>query len=151
MAGTRRVTLREASEILGVSVEAVRKRVKRASLRSDKGPDGRVYVYLDEGGDASYPGPGVESSELVDELRRQNDYLRQQLDIRTEELKEHRRLLAGLIERVPELEAPSERSEQPGAPETAEEQQYRGEPHSDAPGAQAGAQRRPWWRRVFGG
>ncbi len=49
MAGTRRVTSREASEILGISVEAVRKRVKRASLRSDKGPDGRVYVYLDTG------------------------------------------------------------------------------------------------------
>ena len=44
MAGTRRVTLRGASEELGVSVEAVRKRVKRGSLRSDKDPDGRVYV-----------------------------------------------------------------------------------------------------------
>jgi chromosome segregation ATPase len=35
--------------------------------------------------------------------------------------------------------------------ETAEEQQGRGVPHSDAPGAQGGVQRRPWWRRVFGG
>jgi septal ring factor EnvC (AmiA/AmiB activator) len=36
------------------------------------------------------------------------------------------------------------------SPETAEEQQGRGQPHSDAPGAQEGVQR-PWWRRVFGG
>ena len=37
------------------------------------------------------------------------------------------------------------------SPETAEEQQGRDQPHSDAPGAQEGTQRRPWWRRVFGG
>jgi hypothetical protein len=41
--------------------------------------------------------------------------------------------------------------QQPGASETAEEQQGRGEPRPDAPGPQEGAQRRPWWRRVFGG
>jgi len=35
------------------------------------------------------------------------------------------------------------------APGTVEEQQGRGQPHSDAPGAQEGVQR-PWWRRMFG-
>jgi hypothetical protein len=33
--------------------------------------------------------------------------------------------------------------------EAADEQQGRGGPHSDAPGAQEGVQR-PWWRRIFG-
>jgi excisionase family DNA binding protein len=42
------------------------------------------------------------------------------------------------------------RSRQQGAHETAEGQQGRGEPRSDAPGAQEGA-RRPWWRRMFRG
>ena len=36
------------------------------------------------------------------------------------------------------------------SPQTAEEQQGRGSPHPDAPGAQETV-RRPWWRRVFGG
>ena len=36
------------------------------------------------------------------------------------------------------------------SPQTAEEQQGRGAPHPDAPGAQETV-RRPWWRRVFGG
>ncbi len=152
MAGTRRVTLREAAEELGVSIEAVRKRVKRESLRSDKGPDGRVYVYLDVGGGvggvASHPQAEVEGGELVEELRRQNEYLREQLDIRTEELREHRRLLAGLIERVPQLEAPSE---QPEAPETVEEEPEEARPRSGTPGPQTAPQRRTWWRRVFGG
>jgi excisionase family DNA binding protein len=35
------------------------------------------------------------------------------------------------------------------SPETGEERQGRGQPPSDAPGAQEGVQR-PWWRRVFG-
>jgi excisionase family DNA binding protein len=35
------------------------------------------------------------------------------------------------------------------SPETAEEQQGRGEPRSYAPDAQAGVQQRPWWRRVL--
>jgi hypothetical protein len=34
--------------------------------------------------------------------------------------------------------------------ELRERRQERGQPHSDAPGAQEGAQR-PWWRRMFGG
>jgi hypothetical protein len=46
-----------------------------------------------------------------------------------------------------ELFAPGEARE---SPETVDEQQGRGEPHPDAPGAQETVQR-PWWRRVFGG
>ena len=151
MAGTRRVTLRGASEELGVSIEAVRKRVKRGSIQSDKDPDGRVYVYLDAGVYTSHPQGEVEGSELVEELRRQNEYLRGQLDIRTEELREHRRLLAGLIERVPELEAPKEQSEateQSEAPESVEEEPEIAEPRSGSQGPRE-AIRVPWWRRVF--
>jgi excisionase family DNA binding protein len=40
----RRVHLSEAAALLGVSKDAVRMRVKRGTLRSEKGGDGRVYV-----------------------------------------------------------------------------------------------------------
>jgi hypothetical protein len=50
-ATSRRLTVQEAAEALGNSVEAVRMRVRRGSLDSEKEPDGRVYVYLD--GDSS--------------------------------------------------------------------------------------------------
>jgi hypothetical protein len=60
---------------------------------------------------------------------------------------EARRIIAGLVERIPAIEAPQE---VPEASEAAEEQQGRGEPHSATGGAQEGVQR-PWWRRVFGG
>jgi len=49
-----RLTLRQAAARLGVSESAIRKRVERGSLRSDKGPDGRRYVYLDPGASASF-------------------------------------------------------------------------------------------------
>ena len=40
--------MQEAADELGVTVEAIRKRVQRETIRSDKGDDGRRYVYLDE-------------------------------------------------------------------------------------------------------
>jgi len=52
-----RLTLRQAAAALGVSESAIRKRVERGTLRSDKGADGRRYVYVDtvadEGEDTS--------------------------------------------------------------------------------------------------
>ncbi len=137
MAGTRRVTLREASEELGVSVEAVRNRVKRESLRADKDPDGRVYVYLDASPPTSSPEPEVEGSEMVGELREQVGYLREQLRREQDAHAEARRIIAGLVRRVPELEAPREA---PEAPETVEEEPERAEPHPDTPGAQTTTQ-----------
>ncbi len=60
---------------------------------------------------------------------------------------EARRIIAGLVERIPAIEAPQEARE---PTETGEEQQGRDQPHPDAPSHQEGV-RRPWWRRVFGG
>ncbi len=47
---------------------------------------------------------GEENEALVEVLQNQMAYLREQLETRTEELRGHRRLLAGLIEQMPELE-----------------------------------------------
>src|SRR5215211_822773 len=80
MGGSRRgtrVTQREAAERLGVSVEAIRKRVKRGTLRSDKGEDGRRYVYLDDAPDAG--GPQPEPDALTSELRDRLRYVEGQL------------------------------------------------------------------------
>jgi hypothetical protein len=71
--------------------------------------------------------------------------LREQLAAERQAHAEARRIIAGLVERIPAIEAPSETSE---AHEAAEEQQGRGVSHSATGGAQEGAQR-PWWRGVF--
>src|SRR5215211_789747 len=145
MGGSRRgtrVTQREAAERLGVSVEAIRKRVKRGTLRSDKGEDGRRYVYLDDAPDAG--GPQPEPDTLTSELRDRLRYVEGQLEAERQAHGEARRIIAGLVERIPALEAPPDARQQP---ERGEEQQGRG----DVPTEPQTATLRPWWRRVFGG
>jgi hypothetical protein len=44
----RRITVQEAAGVLGISVEAVRARIKRGSLRKEKAKDGTVYVWMDD-------------------------------------------------------------------------------------------------------
>ena len=67
------------------------------------------------------------------------------MGISTEERRRHDTLMAQLMQRIPELEAPSEPRE---APEAVEEERERAEPQPATVESQEGAQR-PWWRRMF--
>jgi hypothetical protein len=82
---TRRVTMREAADLLGVSKEAIRKRVVRGTLSSEMGEDGRRYVYVEAGRDlAAADVPTNEHdvlmAEMVGELHDELNYLREQLN-----------------------------------------------------------------------
>ena len=144
MAG-RWLDVGEAAQELGISTDAVRKRIARGSLHSDR-ENGSVRVWLDDGGTEAGREAQVDGEALIETLQDQISYLRSQLDIRTEELREHRRIIAALTQRIPELEAPSEPRE---SPETIEGEPQRKEPRPERVEAQEGAQR-PWWRRMFG-
>jgi len=143
--GVRRATLSEAAELLGISKGAVRQRVRRRTLRSDKGEDGRVYVYVDPTADAVHhtAPPAPLRAELVDELRDRIRYLERQVEQANERDHETRRVILALTSRIPELQAPSEAT---GGPQTGEQEPERVED----PDPQTGTQRRTWWRRVFG-
>lgn len=87
--------------------------------------------------------------------RDHNETLREQLEAERQTHAEARRIIAGLVERIPALEA-SEAPAKREAAETVEEPPDRAErePRSDATGPQEDVQRRPWWsrvRRLFGG
>jgi hypothetical protein len=123
-----RLTLRQAAARLGVSESAIRKRVERRTLRSDKGSDGRRYVYLDTGAD-TVADEGADSSAtgerdaLISELRAHNDTLREQLEAERQGHAEARRLLAAALERIPpQLEAPRESPEDAETVEEAPEE-----------------------------
>jgi len=131
--------LREAAELLGVSKDAVRQRIRRDRLRSDKGEDGRVYVYLDASVDDVH-GDEPSDQDLVGELRDRVRYLERQVEEERDARRRADTLLAQLMQRIPAIEAPQD----------AEDATEGVEPRPDAPGAQEGVQR-PWWRRVFGG
>src|SRR4028118_1299376 len=97
----RRVTTREAAEALGISVEAVRKRIERDQLKHER-VDNRVYVYLDEertksGLDVEGKGAGA----LVESLQDQVSYLREQLAEERRANDENRRLLLAAPARIP--------------------------------------------------
>src|SRR5829696_2325380 len=113
----RRLDVKQAAQVLGISTDAVHKRVKRGTLESEKDGLGHVYVWLDSSDDGyTQDSQGVQPL-LVARLESENEFLRQELEQRAEELSEMRRIVAALVQRVPELEpareAPSEPRESP--------------------------------------
>jgi excisionase family DNA binding protein len=154
--GTRRVTVEEAAQLLGIKEESVRKRVSRGKLRADKDEDGRLLVYVrstqtvrDEYEDQSV----TDRDELLVTKDRIIAILENQLEAEREARRRADTIIAQLTQanatlaaRVPELEAaqePSEHAEQApqGAARVGQPPDDTGEPRSSE---------KPWWRRVFG-
>ena len=158
--GMDRLTVAEAAEALGITQEAVRKRVQRDTIQWEKDPEGRLYVYLDahRSGDADMTRRAVleAKEETISDLRRRVYLLERHLEAAEERDRENRRLLAAALERVPAIEAaPSDTSpEAREAPVSASE----GESSTThiSPTAretirtEAEESRPSWWRRVFG-
>ncbi len=159
-----RLTVPQAAAQLGMTEAAIRGRIKRRTLPSER-ESGTVYVLLEGDEPATnrdeLTGESTDQYERVEDLREQVAYLREQLDrereARTEERRRHDTIIAQLSAATAEqartiraIEAPAS-EEAPEAAETVEEEPERASPRSDAPGPQTGGERRPWWRRVFGG
>jgi len=147
-----RVSVYEAAEVMGVTVDAIRKRISRRTIPHERDEDGRVWVLLDNDQDAASnvhdnDQPPSDSTALISEMRGRIEDLRDQLEAERQGHAEARRLLMAALERIPPaLEAPR------GA-ETVEEAPEGSEPRSATGGAQEGSQgaeTRPWWRRMFG-
>ena len=151
----QRLTVPEAAEQLGITAEAVRMRIKRGTLRSER-QAGRVFVLL---------GPDRPTEHTTERTEPTEDRTAELIATLQEQLAEEREarrradtIIAQLARAneeqartIRELEAPSESlSEARESPETVEEEPQRAEAQPAAGGAQEGV-RRPWWRKVFGG
>ncbi len=136
-----RTTVAGAAERLGISKEAVRKRITRGSLRSDKDTDGAVRVYVPASGTSSEG----ESNALTSQMRSEIDHLRGQLEAERQAHAEARRIIAGLVERIPAIEAPTDERD---AAETVEQEPEGAQPRFAAGGPQTSTQP-PWWRRIL--
>jgi len=148
------VTVHEAAKLLAITPEAVRARLYRGTLEREDGEDGTVYVRLHGDQLRPHAEQSFEQLELVQSLQDQVSYLRGQLDIRTEELREHRRIIAALTQRIPEL-PPAEQHSTPnqepaGGPESANETAERVNPLPPEEPREETSQL-PWYRRWFGG
>jgi hypothetical protein len=121
---TERLTVAEAADALGISAEAVRMRVRRGTLRTER-VEGTVYVLLDRRRhDRTRPHADATSDrtsgrdELVSQLRDEIVYLREE-----NRRKDH--LLAAALERIPPAleapqSAPAEARESPVSPGPAD-------------------------------
>ncbi len=148
----QRLTVAQAATALGITEGAVRSRIKRGTLRTTR-EGGAVFVLLGGGTTTANPGVPGGQSELVEALREQIADLREQLAEANAANRENRRIIAGLTQRIPELQA-AEATEPPGASQTAPEGAEGAEPRSATGGTHTGAQRpqasRSLWSRIFG-
>jgi predicted DNA-binding protein YlxM (UPF0122 family) len=160
-----RLSVMEAAEALGVTRDAIHKRIRRGTIEYEKGEDGRFYVYVDTStsrvDQSAYESKDESKVEVLERLiEGQQDriaFLERELERRGDETVRLHQIVAGLTQanaqlaaRVPELEAPQEAAE---APEPAEDEPERAEPRPDRVAAQEGigkASERSWWRRMFG-
>jgi hypothetical protein len=155
---TLRVTVEDAAQLLDITVDAVRKRIERGTLQSER-VDKTRYVVLDTDMIRHDDVQGtvldnydVDMTHMIANLEEQVAFLREVIRSRDHELRrreeeyreESRRkdyLLAAALERIPELEpAPEPRED----PETASA----GVEVVETP---IEGQKPPWWRRMFAG
>jgi hypothetical protein len=133
----RRYTVADAAEALGISQAAVRARIHRGTLKTER-EDGTVYVWVDAEQYAEQHAndlPGV-----VEVLREQNGDLREQIEFLRDELRRKDTIIMAMTQRIPELEAPQSREDAPEKPTEGQERVE--QPPEGAP--------RSWWRRLFG-
>jgi hypothetical protein len=155
----RRLTINQAADQLGVTVDAVRGRIKRGTIAHVR-EGGRVYVLL--AADESRPGRDQDAAQPDD----RTDALIAELQDRVRSLeeanRENRRIIVGLAQANAEqartiraIEAPA--SEEPAEDaETVEEAPEGARPRSAAGDAQTATPRpqggtlRGWRRRILG-
>ena len=151
--GTRvRMTVSQAAQALNISAEAVRQRVRRGTLPTEKSEDGTVFVLLDTertrtdtvGTDEGTTDKALLSAHLdhaLEEIR----FLRSELSTRNEELRRKDHIIAALTERIPELPPPPDTPPEPReSPQTVSD---------TVSGTQESSEwEKPvsWWKRLFG-
>ncbi len=152
----RWLDVKQAAEELGISSDAVRKRIARGTLRSGKGEDGSVRVWLDgvdEGRDSDQPNGWTGAERRLDDLldakddalrdlRDQLEHMRRESERKDAIIMQMAQANAALAARVPELEAPQQTT---GASETASESAANGGAAPSEPD-----KHRSWWRKFFG-
>ena len=115
-----RLTIQEAAHRLGVSESAIRKRIKRGTLKREKTEDGRVLVYME-----STSAPGTEEVRpperdvLISEMQDRLAFLERELEVRAEEIR-RRDTIMNMTEAMKALNppAPEDSSEARESPES---------------------------------
>jgi len=140
--GTRRLDLKAAAALLGITSEAVRRRAKRGTLSSEM-EDGRLYVWVP---DVSHDGvhnrvhdeQAKPDDLLLESMRDQIDILKREVEDWKEEARRKDTIIMAMAQRIPELDPPREARESPLSASSGR----------DDVGVPA-EWRSSWWRRWF--
>ena len=152
-----RVSVSEAAHRLGISQDAVYKRIKRGTIPWDKGEDDKTYVWVEEVDRStdrarqSTDRPSESSNyvskyELLSEMRARVSFLE-------EELLRKDAILLSLTQRIPELEPTKDSSSEPReSSETTTEEfpSTHAPPTPETPATDQQERKRSWWRQFFG-
>ena len=111
----------EAAERLSITKEAVRKRIHRGTLGSARTPDGTVMVYVPPSptADGTPSSPSAANDLHYAKMRERIRYLECQVEEEREARRRADTLLARLMDRLPELEAPAAPARRPAASQEA--------------------------------
>jgi hypothetical protein len=104
------MTVPEAAEALGITADAVRSRIKRGTVPTVR-EGGRVFVVLgaaDRPTAQAKPADQTGEERLYREMQERIRYLERQVEEERESRRRADTLLAQLMQRIPELEAPAE-------------------------------------------
>lgn len=140
-----RLTVAQAATRLGVSQDAIRKRISRNTIDYDQDSDGRIHVYLDSSEIGQDKSSDASTEKLVQVQHQEIEFLRRQLETRTEEIRRRDSIIAGLTQRIPELEAPSEPQL---TLENTTQTDLTPEPLASSQEVQRGAHK-AWWRKLI--
>jgi hypothetical protein len=140
-----RLTVAQAATRLGVTQDAIRKRISRNTIDYDQDPDGRIHVYLDSSEIEQDKSSEASTEKLVEVQHQEIEFLRRQLETRTEEIRRRDSIIAGLTQRIPEIEAPLE-------PQLTPENTMQTDPTPEDPAGSKEVQRgahKAWRRRLI--
>ena len=135
--GPERLTYAQAASALGISTDAVRMRVRRGTLPSERDGDGPVKVLLDA--DQVRPDNDVTNNELVSVLREQLAEEREARRRADTIILNLTQANASLAQRVPALQAATDERPDVNASRDDPVEGYPGTPRP-----------RGWWRRIIG-
>ena len=103
------MTIDEAARLLGISREAVRKRIKRGTLKAKKDKNGRWAVEVPD----DIPDT---SSKLVQALQDEINYLREESRRKDQLIYQKDQIIYSLAENIPRLQEPEEKEPQRADP-----------------------------------
>ena len=104
-----RLTVAQAADRLGVTQDAVRKRIARGTIRHGKDHEGHIFVYLDTFERESKTVQNIGSETVSDaDQDKYTRSLEDQVDFLRRELERKDTIIMPLTQRIPELEASPE-------------------------------------------